>query len=196
MKITETEIWRTVVYNGEIYDNYQVSNFGNIMSLNYHQTGRAELLKPGKTKDGYLKIVLSKNGETDNCIVHRLVAQTFLPNPENKPYINHKIEGKKGKTMNMVIFNEDGTVDEKKTTIEWVTAKENINYGTCIERAAKAKINGKRSKKVLQFTLDGEFVREWPSTKEVGRNGFDQSSVSKCCRGELPHYKGFLWRYK
>ena len=53
----------------------------------------------------------------------------------------------------------------------------------------------KLSKIVLQFTLDGEFIREWPSTKECGRNGFNQSSVAACCRGELKQYKGFKWQY-
>ena len=73
--------------------------------------------------------------------------------------------------------------------------QENNNYGTRNERISKAKINGKKSKKVLQFTLDGKFIREWPSTAECGRNGFAQSAVARCCRGELPHYKGFLWKY-
>lgn len=131
---------------------------------------------------------------------HTLVAETFLPNPENKPFINHKIEGEEGKKINMVIFNEDGTINKEKTTIEWVTAKENNNYGTRNERAGATnkivQINGKLSKPVLQFTLDGEFIREWPSTMECGRNGFDQSAVAACCRGKKSQYKGFRWKYK
>lgn len=134
-----TEQWRTAVYDGEVYEGlYKVSNLGKILSLNYRNTGKAELLKPGKDTDGYFQVVLSKNRETKTCKVHRLVAQTFLPNPENKPCINHKIEGDEGKTMNMVIFNEDGTVDEEKSTIEWATYKENNNYETRNERISKA----------------------------------------------------------
>lgn len=53
----------------------------------------------------------------------------------------------------------------------------------------------KLSKRVLQFTLNGELIREWPSTKECGRNGFNQSAVAACCRGEKPQYKGFKWCY-
>ena len=53
----------------------------------------------------------------------------------------------------------------------------------------------KLSKRVLQFTLNGELIREWPSTKECGRNGFNQSAVAACCRGEKPQYKGFKWMY-
>ena len=56
--------------------------------------------------------------------------------------------------------------------------------------------NEKLSKKVLQFTLTGEFIREWPSAAECGRNGFDASSVSACCRGKLKSHKGYIFQYK
>ena len=197
-----TEQWRTAVYDGIVYDDYQVSNLGRILSLNYKNTGKPGLMNPGETSNGYLRVKLWKNGESKTCLVHRLVAFTFLPNPENKPYINHKIERDEGKKINMVIFNEDGSVDEEKSTIEWCTPKENNDYGTRNERAGKAIskakkgiTNGKKSKKVLQFTLDGELIREWPSTAECERNGFDQGAVCKCCNGKLPHYKGFCWMY-
>ena len=195
--MTDIEIWRTAVYDGEIYEElYKVSNWGRILSLNYNHTGKPGLMNPGKDTNGYSMVILWKNGEPKTIKVHRLVAQTFLPNPENKPCINHKIEGDEGKTINMVFFNEDGTIDKERTTIEWATYKENNDYGTRTERAAKARINGKKSKKVLQFTLDGEFVREWESTMECGRNGFCQSHVAACCRGERKSHKGFRWMYK
>ena len=190
------EQWKTAVYDGIVYDNYQVSNLGRVKSLNYNHTGKERVLKPGKDTNGYSIVILSKNKETKLCLVHRLVAETFLPNPEGKPYINHKIEGDEGKTMNMVIFNIDGSVNKEKTTIEWVTPKENNDYGTHNERISKANTNGKLSKKVLQYTLDDEFVREWPSVAECGRNGFCQSSVAKCCRGEQKTHKGFRFMYE
>ena len=191
------EIWRTAVYDDELYEGlYKVSNLGRILSLNYNHTGKPGLMNPGKDTNGYSMVILWKNGEPKTIKVHRLVAQTFLPNPENKPCINHKIEGDEGKTINMVFFNEDGTIDKERTTIEWVTYKENNDYGTRTERAAKARINGKKSKKVLQFTLNGEFVREWESTMECGRNGFCQSHVAACCRGERKSHKGFCFMYK
>ena len=193
--MADIEIWRTPIYDGETYEDYKVSNWGRILSLNYLNTGKSELLKPENVK-GYLRVVLYKNGETKKCLVHRLVAFTFLENPEGKPQVNHKIEGKKGKSMNFVFFNEDGTIDEKRTTIEWVTAKENSNHGTRNERMAKTKTNGKKSKKVLQLSLDGDLIREWPSTHECGRNGFCQVAVSDCCRGKLKTYKGFRWEYE
>ena len=189
------EIWRTAIYDGIIYDDYQVSNLGRIKSLNYRNTGRAELMKPFDTGKGYLQVRLRKNGEYKECLVHRLVAESFLPNPENKPEINHKIEGKKGKTMNMVIFNTDGSIDKERTTIEWATRKENNNYGTRNERSAKTKTNGKKSKRVLQLSLSGDLIREWPSTNECGRNGFNQRHVCDCCNGKLKSHKGFRFMY-
>lgn len=191
-----TEIWRTPIVNGEPYENYQVSNLGRLMSLNYKRTGKAELLNPHKRKDGYLQVALCKNKIPQDFLLHRIIAETFLSNPDNKPYINHKIDTEEGRKMNMVFFNEDGTVDEEKSTIEWCTAKENNNYGSRGERIRKANTNGKCSKKVLQFTLDGELIREWPSTQECERNGFNGGHVADCCRGERKSHKGFKWCYK
>ena len=195
--MTDIEIWKTAVYDGEIYEGlYRVSNWGRILSLDYRNTGKAELLTPVDNGCGYLKVGLWKNGKTKTCLVHRLIAETFLENPENKPCINHKIEGEKGKTMNFVFFNEDGSVDEERTTIEWATYEENNNYGVHNDRISKALTNGKRSKKVLQLSLDGDLIREWPSTMECGRNGFTQQNVAACCRGELKTHKGFRFQYK
>ena len=195
--MTDIEIWKTAVYDGEIYEGlYKVSNLGKILSLNYKNTGKAELMTPVEIPNGYLQVGLSKNGEYKMCYVHRLVAEAFLDNPEGKPQVNHKIEGEKGKKINMVIFNTDGSIDKERTTIEWVTPKENSNHGTRNERIFEKTTNGKCSKKVLQFSKSGEFIREWPSIHECGRNGFDSSSVCKCCNGKLPHYKGYIWKYK
>ena len=196
--MTDIEIWRTAVYDGELYEGlYKVSNWGRILSLDYRHTGKAELMNPFETTNGYLHVELSKNGETKTCKVHRLVAQTFLPNPENKPQVNHKIEGDEGKKINMVIFNEDGSIDKERTSIEWVTPKENNDYGTRNERAGKTNTNGKCSKRVLQFTLDGEFVREWPSTREIERQlGYNNANISACCLGKRKSAYGFRWEYK
>ena len=195
--MTDIEIWKTAIYDGEIYEGlYKVSNLGKILSLNYNHTGKTGLMNPGTDKDGYFKVGLSKNGKTKTCRVHRLVAETFLPNPEGKPEINHKIEGDKGKKINVVIFNEDGSVNNEKTTIEWVTRKENNDYGTRTERMAKTMTNGKLSKPVLQLSLTGELIREYPSAAECGRNGFNKGHVAACCRGEEKTHKGFRWMYK
>ena len=192
-----SEIWRTPISDGEIYEGlYKVSNLGKILSLNYKNTGKAKLMNPSDNGCGYLRVCLSKNGEDKWCLVHRLVAEAFLPNPENKPCINHKIEGDEGKKINMVIFNEDGTIDKERTTIEWVTRKENNDYGTHNERVAKANTNGKCSKKVLQLSLTGELICEYPSIRECGRNGFEHGAVCRCCNGKQKTHKGFRFMYK
>ena len=187
-----TEIWKPI----KGYEGFEVSNLGKIMNLNYNRTGKANLMNPSDNGDGYLVVYLSKNGETKKCYVHRLVAETFLENPENKPEVNHKIEGDEGKTMNMVIFNEDGTINKEKSTIEWVTPKENCNYGTRNERIFEKTTNGKLSKKVLQLSLSGDLIKEWPSINECERNGFDHSNICKCCQGKRKSHKGFKWCYK
>ena len=187
------EIWKTAIYDGEIYEGlYKVSNLGKILSLNYRNTGKADLMNTGKRKDGYLQVQLSKNKERKNCYVHRLVAETFLPNPDNLPEVNHKDEDK---TNNFVFLNEDGTVNKKKSNLEWKNHIDNCNHGTRNERAAKANTNGKCSKPVLQFTLDGEFIREWPSAMECERNGFNQGHVISCCNGKRKTHKGFRFMY-
>ena len=187
------EQWRTAVYKGEPYEGYKVSNFGRILSLNYRRTGKAKLMTPGTDKDGYFQVILYKNGESKTCKVHRLVAETFLENPENLPEVNHKDENKKN---NFVFLNEDGTVNKKKSNLEWKNHIDNCNHGTRNERAAKANTNGKCSKPVLQFSLSGELIREWPSVSECERNGFDQSAVCRCCNGKRKSHKGFRWEYE
>ena len=192
--MTDIEIWKTAVYKGVIYEGlYKVSNLGRILSLNYQNTGKSKLLKPYDDTRGYLQVKLFKNRKSKNCSVHRLVATAFLDNPENLPEINHKDEDK---TNNFVFLNEDGSVDKEKSNLEWCEHKYNTNYGTRNERAAKAMTNGKLSKRVLQLSLSGELIREWPSTMECDRNGFHFGNVAACCRGEKPQYKGFLWMYK
>ena len=189
-----TEQWRTAVYDGEVYEGlYKVSNLGRIKSLNYLNTGKESVMEPDKTTNGYFQVGLWKDGESKKCLVHRLVAIAFVPNPEGKPQVNHKDEDK---TNNFVFLNEDGTVNKEKSNLEWKTPKENSNHGTRNERISKAMTNGKLSKPVLQLSLTGELIREWPSVSECERNEFNQGYIAACCRGELKQYKGFLWMYK
>ena len=180
--MTDIEQWRTAVYDGEVYEGlYKVSNFGRILSLNYRNTGKSELMTPVDNGCGYLKVGLWKNGKTKQCLVHRLIAQTFLPNPDNLPEINH--------------IDEDKT-NNRVDNIEWKSHKDNINHGTRNERVSKAEINDpNKSKRVIQLTLDGVLIREWPSASECGRNGFNKGHVAACCRGEEKSHKGFRFMY-
>ena len=183
------EEWRTAIYDGIVYEGlYKVSNLGRILSLNYNGTGKPRLLKPGKDKDGYLRVMLYKNKKRNWFFVHRLVAFTFLDNPNNLPQVNHKDENK---INNFVFLNKDGSVDKEKSNLEWCTQEYNHNYGTSNERSAKA-----RSKPVLQFSLTGDLIREWESTMECNRNGFNHSHIIDCCNGKRKTHKGFRWEYK
>ena len=177
-----TEQWKTAIYDGIVYEGlYKVSNLGKILNLNYRNTGKSKLMTPSANTDGYFKVNLRKNGENKTCYVHRLIAQTFIPNPENKPEINH--------------IDEDKT-NNRVDNLEWKWHKDNINHGTHNERSAKTRTNGKKSKRVLQLSLDGELIREWESTQECGRNGFSQSAVCNCCNGKRKSAYGYIWRYK
>ena len=172
------EYWKPVLdYEGL----YEVSNWGRVKSLNYIHSGKEKILKPVTTKNGYLRVVLCKNGKKKTFLVHRLVAEAFIPNPNNLPQVNHKDENK----LNNNVEN-----------LEFCDNKYNSNFGTRNERIIAKNTNGKRSKKVYQYTLDGQFVREWESTSDCGRNGYNYGNVAACCRGELKKYKGFIWKYR
>lgn len=166
------EIWKDI----KGYPNYQISNFGRIKSLNYNKTGKEKILKSSKDSWGYLKVNLHKEGKQKTNRIHRLVASTFIPNPNNLSYINH--------------INENKT-DNRVENLEWCTAKYNANYGTAqIKRIEKKKI------RIFQFTKDGEFVRKWDSATQVQKElGFNQSSITKCCKGKCKSAYGYKWGY-
>lgn len=167
------EVWKDIkVYEGL----YQVSNYGRVKSLNYHLTKKEMVLKASPDCGGYLKVVLYKNGKRKHFLVHRLVAEAFLPNPDNLPQINHKDEDK----TNNIVEN-----------LEWCDVRYNINYGTHNERVAE-----KLSKPVLQFTIDGRLLKEWSSASECCRNGFGKGNVAACCRGKRKSAYNFIWKYK
>ena len=164
------EIWKDKKdYEG----HYQVSNCGRVKSIKF---GKEKILKLIKDKDGYLQVTLCKNNIKKVYKVHRLVAEAFLDNPNNLPCINHKDENK----LNNIVTN-----------LEYCTYSYNSNYGTAIERRSK-----KRSKPVLQYDLEGNFIKEWKSVAECGRNGYNYGNVSECCRGKRKYHKDCIWRYK
>ena len=166
------EIWKDVIGFEGIY---QVSNMGNVRSVCFHSTDKIQNMKRNKTKFGYLRVQLSKNGKIKHCSVHRLVAEAFLPNPMNLPQVNHKNEQKD---------------DNQVTNLEWCTAKYNVNYGTAIQRIKQAQSNP-----IEQFTLDGVFVRRWNSINEAMRGGFNGGGICQCLKGRYKTSGGFLWKY-
>ena len=186
------EIWKDIKgYEGL----YQVSNLGNIKSLNYNHTGNECILRLRKNNCGYFNVILYKNNKTKSHKVHRLVAEAFIPNPDNLPCVNHKSEIK---TQNYVWVNEDGTIDPEKSNLEWCDRSYNVNYGTHNERMLKTrnKRGGKTAERLIaQITLDGQIIKIWPSIMEAERNGFHRGCICLCCQGKLHKHKGFKWQY-
>ena len=142
----EREIWKPIKgWEGL----YEVSNLGNVKS--FHK-GKELILKPRKKPNGYLQVILQDNGIKKCVHIHRLVAQAFIPNPDNLPTVNHIDENK-----------ENNRVDN----LEWMTTKDNTTYS--------------QGKAINQYTLNMEFVRTWESRHEAARvlniNGGNLSSA-------------------
>ena len=171
------EIWKDIAgYEGK----YQVSNLGRVKSLNYLRKGIEKERIPNKNNSGYLIVGLHKNGKIKQFLIHRLVAEAFIENPENLPQVNHIDENK----LNNCVEN-----------LEWCSAKYNSNYG---EHNYNLR-NTKSSKvpNVLQYTLDGKFLNEYVSGRDAERKtGFSHDGILQCCQGKYRTWKGFIWKYK
>lgn len=177
------EIWKDVK-NYEGY--YQVSNFGNVRSVDrivISSNGKSyplkgKILKMEKGVNGYLFRILCKNGKTENALIHRLVAEAFIQNLNNLPEVNHKDENK----ANNCVEN-----------LEWCSRLYNMRYGTATQRRVK-----KLSKPVLQLdTNTGQVISEYPSTAEAARQlNIHQGNISNCCIGKQKTAYGYKWRYR
>ena len=172
------EVWKDIPgYEGL----YQASTLGRIRSLPRSTTG-GRVLTQVKGIRGYLQVSLCKDGIWVSKPVHRLIAITFIANPYNLPQVNHKDEDK----HNNNLFN-----------LEWCTGDYNHSYGTINERIKENNVNGKCSKQVLQFSIDGMLIKEWSSQHEIERTlGYSHSHISKCCYGKLNQVYGYVWKFK
>lgn len=153
------------------YNNYEVFENGKIWSYK-----RSKFLKPLTLQSGYQMVTLTDNeGKKKSYYVHRVVYEAVTGEQIPEGYeINHISEAK------------DENFFEN---LQLLTHKQNINYGSRTERSAKA-----HSKQVGAFK-NNELVMTFTSTIEAERNGFESSSVVKCCNGKLKTHKGFEWRY-
>ena len=166
------EIWKDVVgWEGL----YKVSSYGRVKSFRKKEP---HILSSCVGKHGYNVVLLHDGkGKRKNERVHRLVAQAFIPNTNNYPYINHKDENKTNNRIN---------------NLEWCTAEYNSNYGTCKER-----IGDSNSKAILKYDLEGNFICEYKSMAEAERiEGINHATISICCSGRVSYQCGYIWVYK
>lgn len=180
------EKWEDIILqrNGTNYDFsgiYQISTKGEVKNI---KTGR--ILKPN-SNGKYLFVELYKNGKRARFKVHILVATMFIPNPYNKPEVNHK-DGNK--------------LNNEKYNLEWCTQSENDKHAYKLglkTSPSKGKFGSEHctSKKVLQYTLNGILIKEWGSISEAHRElGINIGNITSCCKGKLTQAGGYIWKYK
>jgi len=167
---------------------YMVSNQGRVKAKArqvIYKDGRVanfkeKILKPSVNRKGYLVVYPSTNdtdGYKRSLLVHRLVAEAFVPNPENKPHVNHKDGNKQ---------------NNHPENLEWVTNLENHAH-----KLANNLIPPTHApKRVGQFTLDGELIATYDSIYEAGKAvNSNQYGVSRAVNGLRKTHKGYVWRY-
>lgn len=177
------EIWKDIKdYEGF----YQVSNLGNVKSLerkvnskiknNSFVIKKEKILKKTINKKGYEMAHLSKKSKTKNKQVHRLVAEAFIPNPDNLPEVNHKDENPLNNNIN---------------NLEWCDRKHNINWGTRTQRAKE-----KMSKKINMYNLNNEFIKQFSGINEASRiMNISTNTICLCCQGKRNKAGGYKWKY-
>lgn len=159
---------------------YQVSNLGNVRSLyfknNICNIKKIKNKKITKDKKGYCRVRLTKNKKFKSFLVHRLVAQAFIPNPNNYPIVNHKDEN----PTNNCIDN-----------LEWCTNQYNLKYSNVWERVAKI-----RGKKIIQYDLNGRIVKIWENSQKIENElNIHKQSILYACKNKTKNTKGYIWRY-
>lgn len=162
---------------------YQVSNYGRIKRLErlvYYGNRspflvKEKILELTNHKRGYKTIMLHKNKKSKLWLVHRLVALTFMPNPNNYPQVNHKDENK---------------LNNKVENLEWCTNEYNSYYGTRIKRSAEH--HPKRQ--ISQYDINGNFIRTWDSIAEAKKT-LKIGNISAVCMGKYKQTKGYIFKY-
>ena len=184
------EEWRPVVgYEGL----YEVSNMGRVKSVertawcgNGYRTVHERILRTRKNRYGYVIVNLYQEGKMKTCCIHRLVAESFIPNPDNLPDINHKDEDK-----------TNNNVDN----LEWCSRSYNNTYNGRAKKAGKKigkklRNHPKTSKPIIGIDKVTGLIVEFPSTHEASRQlGIGQNNICACCKGKLKSCGGFYWYY-
>lgn len=174
------EIWKDI----EGYEGiYQISNLAKIKRIapysnQYNIKWKSNKILNTKIQDqhDYCIVILSKNNKRHCFRVHRLVAQTFIPNPENKPQVNH-IDGNKS--------------NNKVSNLEWCTCSENLyhSYRTLHRKSAVAK-------RIMQYDLNHTFIKLWESSLQIEKElHINHSNIIQCCNNKRKTANNFIWRY-
>lgn len=174
------EIWKDVPnYEGL----YQVSNLGRVKS-NHNGKGHKPKVLTNIPRNGYVSVILCKNKSQKNVFVHRLVAKCFVPNPENKPCVNH-IDGNKSNPC--------------ASNLEWCTQKENISHAikNGLFNPNKNYLVSKKKRAtnpIYQFDKNGNFIKKWNSCRDIcDYFGIKDNHIYDCISGKYHSAYGFIW---
>lgn len=164
MEDLESEQWRAV----EGYPGYEVSNLGRVRK-------NGKLTPLHRTGKGYLRTTLQKDGKQKQDYIHRIVAKNFIPNPDNKPTVNH-IDGNKN--------------NNQVSNLEWATYLENNLH------AIKNHLHRHYTRAVKQYDLQGNLLATYNSIVEANKaTGVNKSNISQACRGVHKTIGGYRWSY-
>lgn len=162
--------WKKIFYN-ELETYYSVSTDGQVRN---DITGR--ILKQ-QSKNEYKRVAISLgHGQMKNCFVHRLVAEAFIPNLENKDLVNHK---------------DGNRANNNVTNLEWCTASENA-----LHAHKNGLVGAQKKRPVRQFNLNGEWMMDFESATEAARQcGCQQGKITEACGGTRRTAGNYQWRY-
>ncbi len=188
-----SEEWKPIL---EFENEYYISNKGRVFSLRNNI-----LLKPKKTKSGYYRVSLSANGRRKECMIHRLVAEAFIPNPEKKLTVNHINENKQDNCIENLEWATQAEQNIHGTRIARVIAStdykaRNINYELVAAKHNYHQINRKQMKPVLQYDKHGIFIARHDGVAAASRSiGISAGHICCCLKGRRISCGGYQWKY-